>query len=43
MDKYNKMLTALTSVMTNLDGLNNASSILSIMEPLIDGKDEKKN
>lgn len=39
-DKYKKMFTTLASVMANPEGLNNPSSILSIMEPFMDGKDE---
>ena len=41
-DKYKKMFTILNSVMSNPDSLNDPNKMLSLIEPLLQGKDEKE-
>ncbi|NLW23040.1 MAG: hypothetical protein GXY88_07295 [Tissierellia bacterium] len=42
LDKYNKMLTIISSIMANPDSFNNPDGILKVLEPLLPGKEEEK-
>jgi len=42
MDRFNKLFQILESIMTNPDNLNDPSNIVKLMEPFMEGKDEKE-
>lgn len=42
MDRFNKLFQILESIMTNPDKLNDPSNIVKLMEPFMEGKDEKE-
>ena len=41
-DKYKKMLTVLNSIMSDPESLNDPTKMLSLIEPFMQGKDEKE-
>lgn len=41
-DRYNKMFSMINYIMSNPDTLNNSSNMLDLMEPFLQGKDEKE-
>lgn len=42
MDKFNKLLQILNSILTNPDHINDPTSIINLVEPLMEGKGEKE-
>ncbi|MCF6466697.1 hypothetical protein [Clostridium sp. Cult2] len=41
-DRFNKLFIILNSIMTNPDHIKDPTNIIKLMEPLMDGKDEKE-
>ena len=41
-DKYKKMLTTLSSIMSDPESLNDPTKMLGLIEPFMEGKDEKE-